>query len=226
MRARAGGFVSRDLTEAIVNIESPFVPRLGWLVSAGSHLGLTEQAAVSLVWLVLLCAGCCLFAGLFSRIAAFSAWFLHLCTVKSGDFLAYGMDNFTTIGLFYLMLSPLPDGYALDARIWRAPNKDARILGFFRRVLQLHLCVIYFFGGLTKSLGAGWWTGVSLWRAITRPPFDIVSVHTLLSWHGILPFLGIALCSSKRVIQFSFGGEERGLSGWCRSWQCTSALHL
>ncbi len=190
----SSGFIGRELTEAIVNIESPFVPRLGWLVSAGNHLGLSDQAMVSLVWLVLLCAGCCLFAGLFSRTAAISAWFIHLCAVKSGDFLAYGLDNFTTIGLFYLMLSPLPDGYALDARIWRTPNKDPRIVGFFRRVLQLHLCVIYFFGGLTKSLGAGWWTGVSLWRAITRPPFDVIPVHTLLSWQAILPFLGIAVC--------------------------------
>jgi len=188
------GFIGRDLTEAIVNIESPFAPKLGWLVAVGTHVGLGEPTTLSLLWFVLLCAGCCLFVGLFSRFAAIIAWLLHVCAVKSGNFLTYGMDNFTTIGLFYLMLSPLPDSYALDARIWGSPNKDARILGFFHRVLQLHLCVIYFFGGLTKSLGAGWWTGVSMWRALTRPPFDIIPLHTLLTSQPILLFVGIAVC--------------------------------
>lgn len=189
-----GGFIRRDLTEAIVNIQSPFVPRLEWVVDFGSHVGLHEQTTLSLAWFVLLCAGCCLFAGLFSRIAAVTAWFLHLCALKSGNFLTYGMDNFTTIGLFYLMLSPLPDRYGLDARIFGPPNKDARLLGFFHRVLQLHVCIIYFFGGLTKSLGAGWWTGVSMWRALTRPPFDVIPAQTLLAWEPILPFVGIAVC--------------------------------
>jgi hypothetical protein len=188
------GFIGRDLTEAIVSIKSPFVPKLGWLVAMASHLGLGEQRTLSLVWFALLCTGCCLFAGLFSRVAAIAAWFLHLAAVKSGNFLAYGMDNFTTIGLFYLMLAPLPDRYGLDARIWPAPHRDARILGFFHRVLQLHLCVIYFFAGLTKSLGAGWWTGASLWRALTRPPFDIIPARGLMSWEAVLPAFGIAVC--------------------------------
>src|SRR5262249_3843316 len=54
-------FIRRDLTEAIVNIESPFVPRLEWVVALGSHMGLREQTTLSVAWFVLLCAGCCLF---------------------------------------------------------------------------------------------------------------------------------------------------------------------
>jgi len=188
------GFLSRELSEAILSIQSPFVPRIGWMVSLGEQVGLSEQTTLLLAWLLLFGSGSLLIAGVFCRSSAIAAWLLHLCAAKSGEYLAYGMDNFTTIGLFYLMIAPLPDRYALDWKIWKRPRRDPQILGFHRKVLQFHLCAIYFFGGITKCLGAGWWNGNSMWRALTRPPFDIISIQTLLSWKAALPILGIAVC--------------------------------
>ncbi len=185
------GLISRDLTEAISTIDSPCIPILSWLVELGNRVGLSEPSTLTAAWTLLFGAGCFLVLGLFSRSAAVAAWFLHLCAVKSADFMAYGMDNFTTIGLFYLMLAPLPDGLALDSKIWKARKRDPAILGFHRRVLQIHMCVIYFFSGLTKALGTGWWTGAALWRALTRPPFNIISPELLVPWRHLLPALGI-----------------------------------
>jgi uncharacterized membrane protein len=107
--------------------------------------------------------------------------------------LAYGADNFMTMGLFYLMLSPLPTRFSLDHRLVKTKPKDPQLLGFWRRVLQLHLCLVYFFGGLGKSLGSGWWDGSNLWRALTRPPFDIVSPDILIRFKYLLPILGISI---------------------------------
>jgi hypothetical protein len=191
------GFISRELSEAILTLQNPAVPRLGWLVTLGSHLGLTEDTILLTTWSCLLLAGCCLLLGYSCRSAAIIAWFIHLCAVKSGDFVAYGMDNFTTIGLFYLMVAPLPDHYSLDWKLRKPQSPDPRHpgrLGFHRRVLQIHMCFIYFFGGLTKCLGMGWWTGESMWRALTRPPFNLISAQLLISWKAILPLLGIAVC--------------------------------
>ena len=216
--ATGSGLVSRNLGEAILSLESPFVPRLGWLIALGAHVGLGEETVLSAAWICLLAAGCGLLAGLFCRCSAILAWFLHLCAAKSGAFVSYGVDNFMTIGLFYLMLSPLPDRYSLDRR-WRkfrprdrqwsrrAPgNMDGRavrpsererasqLLGFYRRVLQVHMCLIYFFGGITKCLGSGWWNGANIWRALTRPPFNIVPPEILVRWKYFLPVLGISIC--------------------------------
>jgi hypothetical protein len=187
------GLISRDLAEALLTSEGKFVPRLSWLVSIGAMFGLAEDSMLSLLWALLFVAGCCLLIGFFSRGAAVMAWFLHLSAAKSFGFLAYGFDNFMTIGLFYLMLSPLPDGYAIDARIWKHPH-NAVFLGFSRRIAQLHLSLIYFFGGLAKCVGGGWWTGLSLWRALTRPPFDVLPTDLLIHWRAILPVAGIAVC--------------------------------
>ena len=188
------GLVSRELGEAIISFDSPFIPRLGWLVALGRSVNVGEETVLSVVWACLLCMGCCLLLGLFCRPAAIIAWFLHLCAAQSGGLLAYGADNFMTMGLFYLMLSPLPDRYSLDHRLVKTKPKDPQLLGFWRRVLQVHLCLVYFFGGLGKSLGSGWWDGSNLWRALTRPPFDIISPDILIRFKYLLPILGISIC--------------------------------
>ena len=188
------GLISRELAETMLSSESSFVPRIGWLVTIGHRLGLTEDAVLNLVWVATLCAGIFLLAGIFCRAAAIISWFLHLAAVKSGDLSAYGVDNLVTIGLFYLMLSPLPDRGALDWR-WRSrKSQDRHLLRFFRRVLQVHLCLIYFFAGLTKLLGLGWWNGANLWRALTRPPFDIISADILARLKHFFPIAGIGVC--------------------------------
>jgi hypothetical protein len=190
---KAAGLNGRALSEALLTTESPLIPRLGWLVTFGSDVGLNEWTVLSVAWWLLLCAAFGLLLGLFSRLSAIVAWFLHLCAAKSGEFVSYGVDNFMTIGLFYLMLSPLPDRYSLDRRFWQPKAVDKQLLGFFRRALQVHLCLIYFFGGLAKSLGSGWWNGSNLWRSLIRPPFNVISPEILVHFKYLLPIAGIAI---------------------------------
>ena len=189
-----GSFVTRDLTEALVTLGAALVPRVSWLISVGEFIGLSEATVLWVVWSGLLVAGLCLVAGIFCRSAAIAAWFLHLSAIKSSALLSYGVDNFTSIGLFYLMLSPLPDHLALDSRWRKWPTKNAQLQSFWRRILQLHLCVIYFFSGLTKLLGSGWWNGESLWRALTRPPFDMVPSEVLIHGKYLFIPLGLGIC--------------------------------
>jgi hypothetical protein len=190
----ASGLVTRNLAEALLSLESYFVPRLGWLVALGTHVGLREEMVLSIAWVCLLVAGCGLLVGLACRYSAVLAWFLHLCAAKSGGLVSYGVDNFMTIGLFYLMLSPLPDRYALDWRLRELRPRDPQFLGFWRRVLQLHLCVIYFLSGLTKCIGSGWWDGSNVWRALIRPPFNVIDPEILVRWNYLFPVAGIFIC--------------------------------
>ena len=188
------GLIGRALPEALLSTESPLIPRLDWLVMLTTRTDFSESTALSIVWWVLLFAGCCLLIGFFSRASAILAWFIHLCAAESGGFISYGVDNFMTIGLFYLMLSPLPDRYSLDQRWRKLPSKNPHLLGFFRRVLQVHLCLIYFFGGVAKCLGSGWWDGSNLWRALIRPPFNLIAPEILVRLKYLFPVAGIAIC--------------------------------
>jgi len=106
------GLVSRELGEAMVSFDSPLIPKLGWLVAFGRHLGLGEETVLSIAWPVCFAWDAVCWWDFFCRAAAIIAWFLHLCAAESGGLLAYGADNFMTMALFYLMLSPLPDRYS------------------------------------------------------------------------------------------------------------------
>jgi uncharacterized membrane protein YphA (DoxX/SURF4 family) len=202
------GLISRTLSEALLSAETLFVPRLGWLVAIGERVGLSEETVLFVAWWVLLLAGCGLVIGLFSRSSAILAWFLHLCAAKSGGLVSYGVDNFMTIGLFYLMLSPLPDRISLDWRLRRPSPKPPELFGFFRRILQLHLCLIYFFGGLAKSLGNGWWDGSNLWRALIRPPFNLIDPEILVRSKYVFPIAGIFICILETGYAFFIWGKR------------------
>ena len=190
----ASSLINRHLAEGLLSVESHFVPRLGWLVSLAAQVGLTEEKALSAAWICLLAAGCGLLLGLVCRFSAVLAWLIHLCAAKSGGFVSYGVDNFMTIRFFYLMLSPLPDRYSLDWVLRELRVKNPQLLGFWRRVLQLHLCVIYFFSGLTKCLGTGWWDGSNIWRALIRPPFNIIDPEILVRGQFVFPIVGVVIC--------------------------------
>jgi hypothetical protein len=99
-----------------------------------------------------------------------------------------------TTGLFYLMLSPLPGRYSLDHRLLKVEPGNPQLLGFWRRVLQVHMCFVYFVGGLAKCLGSGWWDGSNLWRSLIRPPFNLISPDILVRFKYALPILGISIC--------------------------------
>lgn len=188
------GLVSRELFEGLVSAQSPLIPKLGWLVWIAQRVGLTEDFALTFAWLLLLGAGFCLVMGLFSRSAAIVAWLLQLAAAKTGGLFTYGADNFITIGLFYLMIAPLPDRWSWYFWRERPRPPNPQRLGFHRRALQIHLCLIYFFSGLTKGLGADWWNGENLWRALTSPPFDRVPIELVSLFSPILPALGVSIC--------------------------------
>lgn len=216
------GLVSRELAEKIVASESPLIPRLGWVLDTTGAMGWSESVTLVAIYWLLALAGVCLLLGFFCRTAAITAWLVHLAAAKSAGLLSYGVDNLTTIGLFYLMLVPLPDRFSVDRKFWKRAPLDPVWCGFFRRVLQLHLCLIYFFGGLTKALGSGWWDGSNLWRALTRPPFDLLNAELIAKFDWVLPALGISIC----VIELAYP-----LIIWCsrmrRRWLlAVCGMHL
>jgi hypothetical protein len=188
------GLIRRDLTEAMLSAESPFIPRAGWIVETGQRLHLSEQTVLWLLWGTISLAAVLLILGLFCRTTSIVTWILFVCTAKSTQLLSYGVDNFTIIGLFYLAISPLPDAWSIDAR-WRGRLlRSTSLQGLHRRVLQLHICIIYFFSGVAKCAGPDWWNGTSLWRALTRAPFDVVPPDILIRLGFLLPVLGIVVC--------------------------------
>lgn len=214
------GLIGREVGEAIASFDSPLIPTFGWLVAIGRNLNLSEEAVLTIAWVCLVSAGCLLLLGLFCRPAAILAWFVHICAAESGGLLAYGADSFMTTALFCLMLSPLPDHYSFDHWVAKTKPKNPQLLGFWHRVIQVHLCFVYFIGGLAKCLGNGWWDGSNLWRSLIRPPFNLVSPEILVRFKYALPVLGIAICLLEVSYPIFIWIKKLGLFGLCAFWRC------
>ena len=132
--------------------------------------------------------------GLFCRISSAVVWLLYLCTAKSAELFSYGVDNFTIIGLFYLAIAPLPDSMAIDAR-WRGILREAPRCKVYTEGFCNFTCASFIsLAEFHKCAGPGWWNGISLWRALTRAPFDIVPPEILIRASIILPVAGILVC--------------------------------
>jgi len=53
------------------------------------------------------------------------------------------------------------------------------------RLIQIHLCVIYLFGGIGKMRGETWWDGSAMWYSIASYEYQSFD----MTWIGRYPFL-------------------------------------
>ena len=105
----------------------------------------------------------------------------------------YGLDQFNTMLTMYLCLGPC--GARLSVDRWltkKLRNRDEFVLAnregelasarLSLRMVQVHLCVVYFFVGLSKLQGAAWWDGSAVWLAASNYEYQQVSLLWLVDF--------------------------------------------
>ncbi|MCZ4244350.1 HTTM domain-containing protein [Pedobacter punctiformis] len=181
------GFSNREVTETFIRLK--YIPRLSWFHDVfGSWFNTDEQMlhAVLLIHLFFLIT---LLLGLFTRVSALITLFIHLCIVQSNTFFLYGMDYFTTISLFFCTFMPVSD-FSLDQSLLKKKIASPEFRNFCIRFIQVQMCFIYFFGGFHKAIGINWWNGESMWKALTRPPFNNFDVSFFAQYPKIFMVMG------------------------------------
>lgn len=73
-----------------------------------------------------------------------------------------------------------------------------------------------------KCLGLGWWNGASIWRALTRPPFNVIAPEMIVSWRFLLPPLGIVILLLETGYPF-FIWHRKTRMPWLL---CVCAMHI
>ena len=143
----------------------------------------------------------CFAAGLLTRITAPAAWFLQLMYLHRLTGTLFGLDQIVTYCVMYLMLAPCGSLWSVDGWLrskWMALHGDRRWFGWLfpsaqpsvaaniaTRLLQIHLCTIYFFGGIAKARGIAWWDGTAMWYAAGNYEYQSVN----LTWIADYPRL-------------------------------------
>ena len=143
--------------------------------------------------------------GLLTRLTGPAAWFLQLMYIHRLTGTLFGLDQIATYSVMYLALAPCGSVFSVDAWIrrrwadkiqsngklnWLFPDSNPSVLAnIATRLLQLHLCVIYLFGGLAKARGDSWWDGTAVWYAIGNYEYQSVD----MTWMAGFPRLVAAL---------------------------------
>lgn len=157
---------------------------------AWSHLWWIESPG--LLWAVHLAAlltFALLTVGYFTRIAAVFAWLFTLAYCHRMHGTLFGLDQVNVMLSMYLMLGPCGDVYSIDAWLLRRRGKQppeplpSRWVTVAIRLMQVHLCIVYLFGGVNKMKGATWWNGLAFWYSIANYEYQSVD----MTWMATMP---------------------------------------
>ncbi len=139
--------------------------------------------------------------GFLTRVTAPMAWFLQLMYIHRLTGALFGLDQIVTYVAMYLMLAPCGSCFSVDAWLrrrfrdrldtsgllrWLLPERVPSIAAnVATRLLQLHLCVIYLYGGLAKARGQMWWDGTAVWFALGNVEYQSID----MTWMSRYPRL-------------------------------------
>jgi hypothetical protein len=125
--------------------------------------------------------------GLFTRVTSILAFVVALSYVNRVPGALFGLDQINVMLATYLMLGPCGAAYSVDR--WRAvrrageggaPVVPSIAANVATRLIQLHMCLIYFFAGLGKLQGDMWWEGTALWGAAFNLEYQTVDLTWLV----------------------------------------------
>lgn len=133
-----------------------------------------------------------------TRTAAVASCVLHALLMAGGSLSSYGVDQFSQVALFILVIDPGTGGTSSSAR-------------FALRGLQVTLCLAYLGSGLAKARGNDWYTGDAIYRALTLPLYRSIDASfliqhvwlaKLLAWGTVFLEIGypvLMFCKRTRV---------------------------
>jgi hypothetical protein len=162
---------------------------------AWSYLNWVDSPAV--VWtlhIAALVVFALLTVGLFTRTSAVLAWIITISYCHRLTGTLFGLDQINVFIATYLMLGDSGGIWSLDRWLARRRGLDLPIRSTIGtnvaiRLLQLHMCVIYLFGGIGKMRGEMWWDGSALWFAFASLEYQSLDMTWMVKHRWLLALL-------------------------------------
>jgi hypothetical protein len=138
--------------------------------------------------------------GLFTRVTSVLAWIITISYCHRLTGTLFGLDQINAFIATYLMLGDSGGVWSVDR--WLAsrrapltthhsPLTYSPSIGtnIAIRLLQLHMCVIYLFGGIGKMRGDTWWDGSALWFAFASLEYQSLDMTWTVKHRWLLALL-------------------------------------
>lgn len=198
------GVVQRSVMIPDELADEPFLgpPSVRWVMDALSmvNIQVSDTQCTAALFLIYVSALCGLLLGWRTRLSAFVAWGTHYLLNGTADASIYGVDAFAHIFLFYCVWMPTGHMLSLDQKAGRVSGEPSSLARASVRMLQLHLCVIYFATGIHKAMGPDWWDGESIWRALNLREMVLFD----FSWLAYVPAIAVALCWATLAVEIGY----------------------
>jgi hypothetical protein len=187
----ADGFIPVRSAESFyqaVGSSRSYAPSYLWYVASPATLWTAHMAALVVLAMFTV--------GLFSRVTSVLSFVIALSYVNRVPGALFGLDQINVMLATYLMLGPCGAAFSLDR--WFAarraggplpPAAPSTAANVAIRLVQLHMCIIYFFAGLGKLQGDTWWHGDALWGAVANLEYQTVDLTWLADYPLLTAFL-------------------------------------
>lgn len=178
------------------HLSTTYTPSVGHAARLLSHFQISPQVSLYIVTIVYLASLLGLVVGYKTRLMGVVAYLMHLMLNTTGHFIAYGVETFMHIALFYCMVLPVGASLSVDAKQSSTIiSPVVTTLGV--RVVQIHLCIMYMACGIEKALGPQWWSGEAIWVAMQQDQFHRVNID----WMARLPLVPKILCIGTLLVE-------------------------
>ena len=127
--------------------------------------------------------------GLWTRVTSVLALVVTISFAHRVPAATFGLDQINAMLTLYLAIGP--SGQALSADRWLARRRRGGTAArpsptvgsnLAQRLIQVHMCVIYFFAGTSKLQGEAWWNGEAIWRSFANLEYQSIDM-TWLAWY-------------------------------------------
>lgn len=129
----------------------------------------------------------CFTLGIATRVTSILSLLAAISYTQRVPAALFGLDQINVMLTLYLSIGPSGQTLSLDRWLLRrrlggnapAPSASANLA---QRLIQVHMCVIYLFAGVSKLQGPSWWSGEAMWRAFANLEYQSLDM-TWMAWH-------------------------------------------
>jgi len=126
--------------------------------------------------------------GLWARVTSILSLLVVISFANRVTETLFGLDKINIMLTLYLAVGPSGAALSVDrflaARRAKGPAAAPASVGanFALRLIQVHMCIIYYFAGISKFLGPVWWSGKATWLLFGNLEYQAIDM-TWLAWH-------------------------------------------